>query len=138
MNKIKLNELFKHYQSAFIKYDLDGVSSCYHLPCTLNTPDKIVLLSNESDCQQEFTAIFTQLKEANTSDVVANKASFTQVNEQVYLVCIDWGFIDGQGQVFADFTAIYHVLDVDGSLKIINVISHELDSSLALAESLCW
>ena len=70
--------------------------------------------------------------------VIAKKASFEQISKQVYLVCIDWDFIDGDGQVFADFTAIYHVLDVDGVLSIINVISHDLDSSLTLTESLCW
>ena len=53
-------------------------------------------------------------------------------------MCIDWDFIDGQGQVFADFTAIYHVLNDEGTLKIMNVISHELDSSLTLPEPLNW
>ena len=138
MSKIKLQELFKHYQNAFLQCDIDEVSRCYHLPCTLNTPDKVVLLTNQSDCQQEFGAIFTQLKDAKTSDVIAKKASFEQISKQVYLVCIDWDFIDGDGQIFADFTAIYHVLDVDGVLSIINVISHDLDSSLTLTESLCW
>ena len=114
------------------------MSRCYHLPCTLNTPDKIVLLSSKSDCHEEFGTIFTQLKEAKTSNIIAKKASFEQVSKQLYLVCIDWDFIDGQRQVFADFTAIYHVLDSDGVLKIVNVISHELDSSLTLTESLAW
>jgi hypothetical protein len=53
-------------------------------------------------------------------------------------VCIDWDFIDGQGQVFADFTAFYHVVDINDTLKIINVISHELESSLTLAKPLHW
>jgi hypothetical protein len=135
---IKLQTLFKCYQNAFIHYDMSEVINCYHLPCTLNTPDKIVLLLSQSDCYKEFGAIFTQLKEAKTSNVIAKKASFEQVSKQLYLVCIDWDFIDGQGQVFADFTAIYHVLDNDDTLKIVNVISHELDSSLTLTESLSW
>lgn len=135
---IKLQELFKRYQNAFIHYDINEVSNCYHLPCTLNTPDKIVFLSSQSDCYEEFGTIFTQLKEAKTSNVIAKKASFEQVSKQLYLVCIDWDFIDGQGQVFAEFTAIYHVLDNDDTLRIINVISHELDSSLTLTESLDW
>lgn len=138
MNKIKLQELFKRYQQAFIHYNIDEVSRCYHLPCTLNTPDKVILLSSPSDCLQEFGTIFTQLKEAQTSDVIAKKSSFEQLSKQVYLVCIDWDFIDGQGQVFADFTAIYHVLNDEGTLKIMNVISHELDSSLTLTEPLSW
>ncbi len=138
MSQIKLQQLFKQYQYSFINYELDGVSSCYHLPCTLNTPDKIVLLSSQADCLEEFSTIFIQLKEANTSNIIAKKASFEQISKQLYLVCIDWGFIDGQGQTFADFAAIYHVLDTDGVLKIINVVSHELESSLTLTEPLSW
>ncbi len=138
MTAIKIQQLFKQYQKAFINYDIDEVISCYHLPCTLNTPDKIVLLSSKSDCQQEFGTIFSQLKEANTSNVIAKKASYQQMSEQLYLVCIDWDFIAGQGQVFADFAAIYHVLDTVDGLKIINVVSHELESSLTLAEPLSW
>jgi len=138
MSQIKLQQLFKQYQHSFINYEHDGVNRCYHLPCTLNTPDKIVLLSSLADCQAEFGAIFTQLKDANTSDIIAKKASFEQMSKQLYLVCIDWDFIDGQGQVFADFAAIYHVLDIDGVLKIVNVVSHELESSLTLTEPLSW
>jgi hypothetical protein len=135
---VMLQVLFKRYQNAFIHYDIDEVSSCYHLPCTLNTPDKVVLLSNQSDCLQEFSSIFTQLKEAKTNDIIAKKSSFERISKQLYLVCIDWDFIDEQGEVFADFTAIYHVLDDEGTLKIINVISHELGSSLTLPEPFNW
>ncbi len=138
MITIKLQKLFKRYQEAFLTYNIEEVINCYHLPCTLNTPDKIVLLANQSDCHKEFSEIFTQLKTVDTSNIIANKASYMQVSEQLYLVCIDWDFIDGQGQVFADFAAVYHVLDSEGSLKIINVISHELESSLTLAEPLNW
>ena len=135
---IRLQQLFKQYQNAFINYELDNVSRCYHLPCTLNTPDKIVLLSNEIDCQKEFSAIFTQLRQANTRDITVQKASFSEVSKQLYLVCIEWDFIDEKGSTFADFAAIYHVLDTGEALKIINVVSHELESSLTLAKPLHW
>jgi hypothetical protein len=131
----KLEHLFTNYLRHFKEYNLEGVINCYHLPCTLNTPDKVSLLSNEQDCQQEFNSIFSQLKEANTSNVVANKASYQQISEQVFLVNIDWDFFDGNQQVFADFTALYHVLIVADELKIFNVISHELSNSLSLKHS---
>lgn len=138
MAKIRLQQLFQQYQQAFMGYDLVEVANCYHLPCTLNTPDKVVLLTTPQECQQEFSEIFAQLQQMETSDIIAKKAVYSKVSEQVYLVCIDWDFIDGQGQVFADFAAIYHVLDTKDSMRIINVISHDLDSSLTLPESLSW
>ncbi len=138
MTASKLENLFTQYQKAFLAYDIEAVMDCYHLPCTLNTPDKIVLLANESDCHNEFSEIFAQLKSVATSNVLAKKASYEQISEQLYLVCIDWDFIDGQGDVFADFAAVYHVLDIAGTFKIINVISHALESSLTLAKLLNW
>jgi NADH:ubiquinone oxidoreductase subunit C len=112
------------------------VQACYHLPCTLNTPDKIVLLESEQALVTEFTDIFAQLKQAQTKDIIGSNASFMQLtpssSPQLILVCIDWDFIDENNQTFADFSAFYHLIDIDGQLKIINVVSHELENSKAL------
>ena len=138
MTASKLKHLFTQYQKSFLAYDIEGVMDCYHLPCTLNTPDKIVLLANESGFHHEFREIFAQLKSVATSNVFPKKASYEQISEQLYLVCIDWDFVDGESEIFADFAAIYHVLDIAGTFKIINVISHTLESSLTLAKPLDW
>ena len=131
----KLQQLFQQYLSAFRNYDLDGVTQCYHLPCTLNTPDNLLFINSEQQCQQEFLAIFSQLKEANTQKVIAQKANYQMVSDNICLVCIDWVFIDDNEQVFADFAAVYHVLLLNDSIKIINVASHELCNTLMLEHS---
>jgi len=127
--------LFNKYLAAFRSYDLDSVIACHHLPCTLHTPDKIVLVNSVDDCRQEFTDIFTQLKQANTAKIVAQKASYMAINKDLLLVCIEWDFIDEQDQVFTDFCAYYHVSVVNSAkqkLAIVNVVSHELVNSLSL------
>lgn len=131
----KITHLFTRYLQYFKAYDIAGAASCYNVPCTLNTPDKLTLVINEDDCEKELEHIFTQLKAADTTNVVAKKASYQQISENVFLVSIDWDFFDGNQQVFADFTALYHVLVVGEELKIINVISHELSNSLSLEYS---
>jgi hypothetical protein len=131
-----ITDLFDNYLEAFKQYKLDDVVNFYHLPCTLNTPDKVVLISTVEDCKKEFLEIFSQLKAANTIDIVVKKSSYTQMNNNVFLACVDWEFIDGNGDVFADFCAYYHLLNVgetECKLKIINVNSHELSNSLPLA-----
>lgn len=141
--KQQVTALFNQYLAAFHGYDLAGVSTCYHLPCTLNTPDKIVLLTSQGEFNREFSEIFAQLKQANTSTIVANKASFTQLNEQLLLACIDWSFVDENQQVFADFSAFYHITVTETvsndatkqELKIINVVSHELTNAISLTHS---
>lgn len=131
----QIETLFDHYLTAFSEYDLDAVVACYHIPCTLHTPDKMVLVNNVDDCRQALNEIFTQLKQANTAKIVARKASYTSINDNLLLACVDWDFIDEQGQVFADFCAYYHISIIDSpeqKLSIVNVVSHELSNSLSL------
>ncbi|WP_114325397.1 hypothetical protein [Candidatus Colwellia aromaticivorans] len=138
MKTQQIENLFDHYLAAFSAYDLDAVVACYHIPCTLHTPDKIVLVNSIDDCRQEFNDIFTQLKQANTAKIVARSASYMSINDDLLLACVDWGFIDEQGQVFADFCAYYHISILNSTkqkLAIVNVVSHELVNSLSLANT---
>jgi len=132
----QIETLFNQYLAAFSAYDLEAVVACYHLPCTLHTPDKIVLVNSIDDCRQEFNNIFTQLKQANTAKIMARQASYMSINDDLLLVCVDWTFIDDQGQVFADFCAYYHLSLLNSTkqrLAIVNVVSHELSNSQLLA-----
>jgi len=134
----QIESLFDNYLAAFSTYDLDSVVACYNIPCTLHTPDKIVLVNSIDDCRQELNDIFTQLKQANTANIVARKASYMSINDELLLACVDWDFIDEQGQVFADFCAYYHISILNSSkqkLAIVNVVSHELSNSLSLTNA---
>ena len=126
--------LFQNYLTAFKGNKLDSVVECYHLPCTLHTPDKVVLLTDIQNCQKEFADIFLQLKQAKTSDIIARQASYSLVSKELFLVSIDWEFLDQQGEIFADFCAVYHVANIENKLKIINVVSHDLSNSIMLTE----
>jgi len=130
----QLEDFFKGYISAFKAYDTERVVQCYQLPCTLNTPDELVLLTDQQSSQQTFNDIFLQLQQANTREINAVKASFSTLSSNLILACIDWVFIDDAGEVFTDFCAIYHLTNIDSVLNIINVVSHDLANSVTLAQ----
>ncbi len=134
--KENLEVLFKRYISAFENYDLTLVKACYHLPCSLHTPDKIAYLNSESVFAQEFKDIFIVLQHAKTKKIVATKASYNQSSHSAIDVCIDWSFIDRSDEVFAEFTAFYQLAIIDNQIKIISVVSHELSNSIVLSQML--
>lgn len=135
MKTQQIKTLFDNYLAAFSAYDLDAVVECYHIPCTLHTPDKIVLVNSIDECRQELSDIFTQLKQANTVKIVAQKSSYMSINDDLLLACVDWNFIGEQEQIFANFCAYYHLSSTEQSLAIVNVVSHELSNSLSLANA---
>jgi hypothetical protein len=131
----KITTLFNHYLKAFIDYDIEQVRECYHLPCTLHTPDKAVLIENDNQFDIAFLEIFKGLKEADTQKVTPLKSSYSKIGADLFLVCIDWAFSDNNNKVFADFSAFYYVNTVHGQLKIFNVASHDLNNTLSLMTS---
>lgn len=138
--KVELEALFNHYLKSFKDYDLQGVCQCYALPCTLNTPDRILLLEDKEACENEFNDIFEQLRQEHTQRIVVKQSSFMSLSEHLLLVSIDWDFVNQENEVFADFCAFYHVAvsikNNECSLKIVNVASHNSDNSLLLTSAL--
>jgi len=132
----QLVTLFTHYIEGFHSYNMQTVLNCYHLPCTLHTPEKIAYLQNEQAFEQEFIDIFTVLKHANITKIVASKASYNKCHAQTVDVCIDWLFYDNSGELFTDFTAYYHVVLQDEGAreqsKIVSVVSHQIENSVEL------
>lgn len=132
----QLNELFTQYIKAFEQYDMSAALGCYHLPCTLHTPEKIANIINEEQFEQEFIDIFTILKHANITKIVADKASYQYCQKNSVDVCINWLFYDKNNELFTDFTAFYHVVNEEGinnTGKIVSVVSHEIENSVELS-----
>ena len=136
MLKKQLENLFKNFQEGFKNYNLEQVSTCYHVPCTLNMPDRLVFVKNEQDLADEISSIFTQLNQGKVTNIIAVNASYQTLSEKLILTAIDWHFIDENEQLFADFCGIYHIQIIGDELKIINVASHELANSLCLENKL--
>jgi hypothetical protein len=76
------------------------------------------------------------LKQGNTKDIRVTKATFSEYIDGSVDVCIDWQFVDEKGEVFADFCAFYHVVNLEKNYKIISVVSHELSNSVELSSVL--
>lgn len=132
----QLIQLFNTYRQAFQNYDLSSMITCYSLPCALHTPDQLAYITNLAEFEHVFIDIFTVLKQGGMQTIRANKASYAQIDEHFYNVCIDWDFIDGKGQIFADFSAFYHITWQNEQFKIVNVISHDLSNSVTLTHNL--
>jgi hypothetical protein len=127
-----LIELFKDYISAFEQYNFSAARACYHLPCTLHTPDKIAYLSGRESFDKEFEEIFIVLKHANTKKIIPTAASYNNSANSSVDICVDWAFIDDKDEVFADFTAFFHVIKIAEQFKIVSVVSHDLTNSVEL------
>ena len=132
MHTQAIEELFQHYIVAFQQQEMSAVKQCYQLPCTLHTPDKAVLITNDKTFTEEFLDIFTVLSHAKISHFLPLKSSFSQLKDDVILACVDWQFIGPNEEVFTDFSAFYHLVLTTGQWRIFNVVSQELSQSIDL------
>ncbi len=136
MNSQSLAVFFSQYLKAFERNDIATLAKSYQLPCTLSTPDNIMVLDNQQQLESVLSTIMQQLAQADVCDIKVLQASCTEVTESIVLACVDWSFVDGKQQVFADFSAFYHLVNAGEHYKIISVSSQELSQSAKLAEPL--
>ncbi len=131
-----LQQLFQRYTQAFLQYDIPAVINCYAFPCVLSTPDKMVVLNNTTDAENEFGQIFTWMKQANASQIAVSSASYHLYSDSLAVVNILWKFIDDKAEVLAEFAALYHIHIIEKQAKIMQVVSHETAISVDLANTL--
>jgi hypothetical protein len=132
MPKSAIEQFFQRYLMAFHQQNMSDMQQCYRLPCTLHTPDKVVLIASDKVFEQEFLDIFTVLSHAEIKRFIALKASFSQLSETLILACVDWQFIGPEAKVFTDFSAFYHLALSEGQWRIFNVVSQDLSQSVDL------
>lgn len=132
MYQLAIEQLFQRYLKAFHQQNMADTQQCYQLPCTLHTPDKVVLIEDASAFEREFLDIFTVLSHAQITQFDALRASFSELSENLLLACVDWQFIGDNGEIFTDFSAFYHIAFNNGQWKIFNVVSQELSQSVQL------
>jgi len=128
-----ITKLFNGFQKGFNYFDLAKVVDCYHLPCTLNTPDKMSLINTKTELEQETNNIFEQLTNECFARFELSNTSFTPLTDDLLLASINWRFIDKANQVFSEFSAFYHLSIKDKKLKIINATSHQISNSKNLS-----
>lgn len=131
-----LQSFIQGYLKCFKHYDIKALQNFYHLPCTLSTPDKLVQVTTNEKFEQEFLQIFTQLKQANTAQFRFSNISYTKVSNTFITLGGHWIFINDQQETFAEFFACYHLLKENDNIKIVNVISHEVENTVTFAEEL--
>lgn len=134
----QLIELFQTLAQSLADGELSKARHCYHLPCTLSTPDNVMLLTTEAEFSEAYQAIFEQLKDQQLSGFKMLNSTYQKVTETVFLVNIDWQFFSEDEQLITEFAAIYHVSVIDKQVKIINAVSQDISQSLALSQSLIF
>ena len=136
----QLQQLFTEYYYAFKQQNIAEVLACYQLPCSLATPDRLVLLNSHQDGEQEFAQIFAGINELQITSFRSLSASFQPIDELLTQVNIHWQFSNANNEILADFAALYHIVKNKHRLAIFQVISHhneppiELPFSLTLTE----
>lgn len=130
-----LSSFFQQYTHHFFQYDVSAVKSFYQTPCTLSTPDKLVVLT-EKNIDKELNSIFEQLTQVKLNAIKALNSSYEQITNDLILVNIDWQLFTGNEQLFTEFCAVYHLVKIDNTFKIINISSQEFNQGLRLENNI--
>lgn len=127
-----IQTLLTRFHNGIKAFDFDVIKQCYHLPCTINTPDSMTLVTTGKELETEFLGIFEQLKNEGLASFTCSNTRYSPINDTLFLAEIDWQFIDVNKVIFSEFAAFYHIQFIEEQFKIVNATSHHISNKQQL------
>ncbi|WP_448565456.1 hypothetical protein [Thalassotalea ganghwensis] len=133
-----LTTFVEYYIDNFKCLDIEALSGCYQFPCTLSTPDELMLLTNEKELLAQFSDIRQQVQQADVNCITCSNISFSKVCENITLLGMTWLLQTASGQVLSHFFACYHLVTINEHYRIFNVVSQEAEKAVVLSTAITF
>ena len=125
MSRERLDTLFKQYETAFDKLDLDALSG-YCADCFISAGPKGTISHTRKDFEENAgeTLKFYQSVGRNSARIISKRVM--PICETYTMVVIRWGItFEKMGDKLIEFDISYVIQETDVDPKIILLISHE-------------
>ncbi len=126
---VPASELIEDYRSAFLRADLSALVNCFDFPLQVTGVDGDEVSVSVAG-SQEWPEVLQELLELyqrlGVADAAMRAVEITQPLDPVAIVRVHWDLQRGDGTSVYDFTAVYTLVLIDGTRKIIAVAHDEL------------
>jgi hypothetical protein len=131
--------LIEEYRSAFLRADLDGLVNCFGFPLQVTsvTEDEVTIsVAGSQDWPVVLNGLLGFYRHLQVAEAVMLEVDSFALMDGVTAVRVHWDLQRIDGSSIYNFTAVYTVGRLDGTVKIIAIAHDELVRSRAVGLNL--
>jgi hypothetical protein len=126
---VPASQLIEDYQSAFLRADLDALVNCFSFPLQVVsvTGDQVsVTIADSQEWSEVLKGLLEVYRRLRVADAAMLAVEISQPLHAVAIVRVHWDLQRTDGTSVYDFTAVYTLMRVGDSRKIIAIAHDEL------------
>ena len=124
---LQASELIEEYRSAFLRADLSALVNCFHFPlqvASIDADEVSVSVAGSQDWPETLRGLLELYRRLGVANAAMLAVEILQPLDPVAVVRVHWDLQRADGTSVYDFTAVYTMVRMDGTRKII-AISHD-------------
>lgn len=125
----RMEEFFAHYRATFRRFERDPLSELFTFPLQLvsaNADGVTVMSLSRDDWPAVLDGLFGAYRTLGVTDAEPLELDSLEVASGLATARVHWELRRDDGTPVYDFSAIYTVAEVDGSLRIAGIAHDEL------------
>jgi hypothetical protein len=126
---VPASELIEDYRSAFLRGDLTALVNCFDFPLqvtSVNGDQVSVSVAGRQEWPEVLRGLLDLYRRLGVADAAMLAVEISQPLDAVAIARVHWDLQRIDGTSVYDFTAVYTLVRVDGTRKIIAIAHDEL------------
>ena len=126
---VPASQLIEDYRTAFLRADVAELGNCFAYPLQVASVDEgrvSVRIAESQDWPEVLSGLLELYRQLGVADAAMLEVEILQALDSVAIVRVHWDLQRVDGSSVYDFTAVYTLVRVDGSRKIIAIAHDEL------------
>jgi hypothetical protein len=126
---LQASELIEEYRSAFLRADLSALVNCFHFPlqvASIDVDEVSVSVAGSQDWPETLRGLLELYRRLGVANAAMLAVEISQPLDPIAVVRVHWDLQRADGTSVYDFTAVYTMVRMDGTRKIIAIAHDEL------------
>ena len=126
---VPASQLIEDYRSAFLRADLTALVNCFDFPLQVASVDGdhvSVTIAGSQEWPEVLKGLLELYQRLGVADAAMLAVDISQPLDPVAIVRVHWDLQRADGTSVYDFTAVYTLVRMNGTRKIIAVAHDEL------------
>jgi hypothetical protein len=126
---LQASELIEEYRSAFLRADLSALVNCFHFPlqvASIDVDEVSVSVAGSQDWPETLRGLLELYRRLGVANAAMLAVEISQPLDPMAVVRVHWDLQRADGTSVYDFIAVYTMVRVDGTRKIIAISHNEL------------
>ena len=126
---LQASELIEEYRSAFLRADLSALVNCFHFPlqvASIDVDEVSVSVAGSQDWPETLRGLLEFYRRLGVANAAMLAVEISQPLDPIAVVRVHWDLQRADGTSVYDFTAVYTMVRMDGTRKIIAIAHDEL------------